>query len=83
MTDHPETKGTIQGRLDVLRKQLVSEQNSVQYYLTLLEKTNEDSEENIGARRIYQDLHEEEKKHVKFFEEQIKFWEQKLEEASE
>lgn len=62
MSAHTETVKTIQGRLDVLEKSLVSEENSVQYYQTLLEKTPEDSEENLGARRMYEDLREEEKK---------------------
>ena len=61
MKFHDETTKTIKSRLDVLNKGLVSENNSVQYYKTLTEKTPEDTEENIGARRMYQELMEEEK----------------------
>ena len=61
MNFHDETTKTIKSRLDVLNKGLVSENNSVQYYKTLTEKTPEDTEENIGARRMYQELMEEEK----------------------
>lgn len=75
-----ETVKTVQGRLDILRKSIVSEENSVNYYKTLLEKTPEDSEENIGIRRMYTDLMEEEKQHVERFRELISQWETKLKE---
>ncbi|MCH8209555.1 MAG: hypothetical protein IIA62_10970 [Nitrospinae bacterium] len=80
MSAHTETVKTIQGRLDILEKSLVSEENSVQYYQTLLEKTPEDSEENLGARRMYEDLREEEKTHVQAIRNFIAHWEKKLEE---
>lgn len=75
-----ETVGSIKGRLNILRKGIVSEENSVNYYKTLLEKTPEDSEENIGIRRMYSDLMEEEKQHVERFRELIALWESKLKE---
>lgn len=75
-----ETVKTIQGRLDVLKKSLVSEENSVQYYQTLLEKTSEDTEEKVGARRMYEDLREEEKGHVQAIQNYITKWEKRLEE---
>ena len=60
MDANQETVKSVTGRLNVLRKGLVSEGNSVQYYQTLVEKTPEDSEENIGARRMYEEMiHEE------------------------
>ncbi|MFT4578905.1 MAG: rubrerythrin [Nitrospinales bacterium] len=75
-----ETIRSVQGRLGILRKSIVSEENSVNYYKTLLEKTPEDSEENIGIRRMYADLMEEEKQHVERFRELISQWENKLHE---
>jgi rubrerythrin len=75
-----ETIKSVQGRLNILRKGIVSEENSVNYYKTLLEKTPEDSEENIGIRRMYADLMEEEKQHVERFRELISQWENKLKE---
>ncbi len=73
-----ETIKSVQGRLNILRKGIVSEENSVNYYKTLLEKTSEDTEENIGIRRMYADLMEEEKQHVERFRELISLWENKL-----
>ncbi len=73
-----ETVGTIRARLNILAKSLVSESNSVSYYETLLEKTPEDSEENIGIRRMYEDLREEETKHVAKIESWIQHWESEL-----
>ena len=49
-----ETVKTIQARLDVLKKSLVSEENSVQYYETLLEKTPADTQENHLGLEILQ-----------------------------
>lgn len=80
MEPDKETPETIQARLDVLRKGIVSEENSVNYYQTLIEKTPEDSETNIGMRRMYTDLMLEEKKHVERFRELISKWEQRLKE---
>ena len=74
-----ETRTTIQARLKVLNKSLLSEENSVQYYQTLLENTPQDTEEKIGERRVYEDLKEEEKKHVKTIKDMIRHWEKKLE----
>ena len=73
-----ENKITIQARLRILNKSLVSEENSVQYYQTLLENTAPDSEEKIGERRMYEDLQEEEKKHVQVLRDMIQYWEDKL-----
>ncbi len=75
-----ETPETVQARLDVLRKGIVSEENSVNYYQTLIDKTPEDSDANIGIRRMYQELMSEEKKHVERFRELILEWEEKLKE---
>jgi len=80
MESDKETPETVQARLDVLRKGIVSEENSVNYYQTLIEKTVEDSDANIGMRRMYHDLMLEEKKHVERFRELIQQWEQKLKE---
>ena len=73
-----ENKVTIQARLKVLNKSLVSEENSVQYYQTLLENTAQDSDEKIGERRMYESLRAEEKKHVQVIRDLIKHWENKL-----
>ena len=73
-----ENKVTIQARLRVLNKSLVSEENSVQYYQTLLENTAQDSGEKIGERRMYEDLQKEERKHVQVLRELIQYWEDKL-----
>lgn len=73
-----ENKVTIQARLKVLNKSLVSEENSVQYYQTLLENTAQDSDEKIGERRMYEGLQAEEKKHVQVIRDLIKHWESKL-----
>ena len=78
MESNKETRGTVQGRLEVLRKGIVSEENSVNYYQTLIDKTPEDSDVNEGMRRMYYDLMLEEKKHVERFRELISQWEQKL-----
>ena len=78
MESNKETHGAVQGRLDVLRKGIVSEENSVNYYQTLIEKTPEDSDVNEGMRRMYYDLMLEEKKHVERFRELISQWEKKL-----
>ena len=73
MENDKETPKTIQARLDVLRKGIVSEENSVHYYQTLIEKTPEYTESNIGMRRMYSDLMLEEKKHVERFRELVTF----------
>ncbi len=78
MESNKETHGTVQGRLDVLRKGIVNEENSVNYYQTLIDKTPEDSDVNEGMRRMYYDLMLEEKKHVERFRELISQWEKKL-----
>ena len=78
MESNKETHGTVQGRLEVLRKSIVSEENSVNYYQTLIDKTPEDSDVNEGMRRMYYDLMLEEKKHVERFRELISQWEKKL-----
>ncbi len=77
-----ETKATIQARLNVLNKSLLSEENSVQYYQTLLENTSPDNEEKIGEWRIYEDLQTEEKKHVKVIRDMIQRWERELKKVS-
>lgn len=73
-----ETPGTIRGRLNVLEKGLISEENSVQYYQSLIDKNPAGDEESIGARRMYEALKAEEIKHVQHFRDQIDFWENKL-----
>ena len=78
MESNKENLGTVQGRLDVLRKGIVSEENSVSYYQALVNKTPEDSDVKKGMRRMYYDLMLEEKKHVTCFRELISKWEQKL-----
>jgi rubrerythrin len=80
METNKETLASVQSRLDVLRKGIISEENSVNYYLTLIEKTPEDSEVNIGKCRMYYDLMLEEKKHVEHFGDLIYKWEQILKE---
>jgi len=79
MTDQADTIESIQGRLDILTKGLVSEENSVQYYETLLEKTPSDSQENIGIKRMYEELRQEEIKHVEKFKSLIAHWNEQLE----
>lgn len=78
MENEKETVGSIQGRLEILYKGVISEENSVQYYESLIEKTSGDSEEDLGKRRMYADLKQEEMKHVERFRELIKHWEEKL-----
>jgi len=73
-----ETKATIQARLKILNKSLVSEENSVQYYQTLQDNTPSDSDEKIGERRMYEDLQTEEKKHVEVIRSMITHWENQL-----
>ena len=51
-----ETIRSVQARLNILRKGIVSDKNSVNYYKTLLKKTPEEKEENIGIRCMYADL---------------------------
>ena len=73
-----ETKESIQARLNVLSKSLVGEENSVAYYETLLEKTPSDTEENLGTRRMYAELRDEEKKHVTTLQSFMEHWESEL-----
>ena len=80
MEPDKETLETVKARLDVLRKGIISEENSVNYYKTLIEKTPEDSDANIGMRRMYYGLMLEEKKHVERFRELINEWQQRLKE---
>jgi rubrerythrin len=75
MESDDETPETVKARLDVLRKGIISEENSVNYYQTLIDKTSEDSDSNIGMRRMYYELMMEEKLHVKRFHELILKWE--------
>lgn len=78
-----ETVESIKARLVVLEKALVSEHNSVAYYRTLIDNTPEETEENIGARRIYAELREEEKKHVQVIQDLLDHWQAKLKEIGE
>ena len=80
MEQGEENKTTIQARLKVLNKSLVSEENSVQYYQTLLKNTAPDSDEQIGERRMYEDLQAEEEKHVQTIRDMIQYWESRLKE---
>lgn len=59
---------------------MISEENSVQYYESLMEKNPGDSEKEIGKRRMYADLKQEEMKHVETFRSLIKHWEEQLRE---
>lgn len=78
MENDKETAGTIQARLEILYKGVISEENSVQYYETLIQKASGDSDEVIGQRRMYEDLKQEELKHVERFRTLIAHWEEKL-----
>ncbi len=78
MDTREETKTTIQARLKILNKSLVSDENSVQYYQTLLDNTPSDSEEKIGEWRMYEELQTEEKKHVEVIRGMITHWENQL-----
>ncbi len=78
MENEKETAGTIQARLEILYKGVISEENSVQYYETLIQKASGDSDEIIGQRRMYEDLRQEELKHVERFKTLIAHWEEKL-----
>jgi len=73
-----ETKETIRARLNILEKSLVSERNSVSYYETLIEKTPGNSEEDIGSKRMYEDLRDEEIQHVAKIESLIQHWKAEL-----
>jgi len=83
MNTNEETRETIQGRLKVLNKSVVSEQNSVQYYQTLLENTPQDHPESVGERRMYQDLLREEENHVRVIQNMIQHWESQLKNLKE
>ena len=78
MENQKETTTTIKARLEILYKGVISEENSVQYYETLVEKTSGDSEEEIGKRRMYDELRQEELKHVEKFKSLIAYWESEL-----
>lgn len=78
MENEKETAGTINARLEILYKGVISEENSVQYYETLIEKSSDDSDEAIGQRRMYADLRQEELKHVEKFKSLIAHWEEQL-----
>jgi len=83
MENEKETSRTIQARLEILYKGVISEENSVQYYETLIEKSSGDTEEAIGMRRMYEDLRQEESKHVEKFKSFILHWEEKLRQLAE
>ncbi len=83
MENEKETSRTIQARLEILYKGVISEENSVQYYETLIEKSSGDTEEAIGMRRMYEDLRQEEIKHVEKFKSVILHWEDKLRQLAE
>ena len=78
MENEKETTGTIKARLEILYKGVISEENSVQYYETLVEKTSGESEKEIGKRRMYDELRQEELKHVEKFKSLIAHWENEL-----
>ena len=78
MNKGEENKVTIQARLKILNKSLVSEENSVQYYQTLLDNTSPDSDEKIGERWMYEDLQAEERNHVQVIQNMILHWESEL-----
>ena len=48
-----ETPETVQARLGVLRKGIISEENSANYYKSIVDKSPEDSDTNIGMKRMY------------------------------
>jgi rubrerythrin len=73
-----ETTTTIEARLEILYKGVISEENSVQYYETLVEKILGNSEEETGQRRMYDELRQEELKHVEKFKSLIAYWESEL-----
>ena len=83
MENEKETVGTVKSRLEILYKGVISEENSVQYYETLIEKTSGDSEEEVGKRRMYEELKQEELQHVEKFKSLISHWEEKLRQLSE
>jgi len=83
MENKKETTGTINARLEILYKGVISEENSVQYYEALVEKTSGDSEEDIGRRRMYEELKREERKHVEKFKSLIAHWESELAQLAE
>jgi len=82
MAAEEETCETIQGRLNVLAKSLVSERNSVLYYDTLIQKTDDSDSVGKGTRRMYAELRDEEKKHVQTIQSMIEYWEQRLKELN-
>ena len=79
MEPNKEAPESIEGRLGLLCKGIVSEENSVNYYQTLIDKTPENLEVNKGFGRMYYDLMLEERNHVARFHELISFWEKNLE----
>ena len=78
MGPEKETAESIESRINVLKKALVSEENSVLYYQTLIEKTQGDSEAERGTRRMYEDLEQEEIKHVKTIRSLLEYWTERL-----
>jgi len=78
MENENETTATIQARLEILYKGVISEENSVQYYETLIEKSAGNSDEAIGQRHMYEELKQEELKHVEKFKSLITHWEEAL-----
>ena len=73
-----ETPETVQAHFGVLRKGIISKENYTNYYKSIVDKRPEDSDTNIGMKRIYQDLLLEEKQHVERFSELILKWENRL-----
>ena len=73
-----ETPETVQAQFGVLRKGIISKENYTNYYKSIVDKRPEDSDTNIGMKRIYQDLLLEEKQHVERFSELILKWENRL-----
>ncbi len=83
MENEKETTAMIKARLEILYKGVISEENSVQYYETLVEKTSGESEEEVGRRRMYEELKSEELKHVEKFKSLISYWENELGQLAE
>ena len=73
-----ETPETVQAQFGVLRKGIISEKNYANYYKSIVDKSPEDSDTNIGMKRMYEDLLLEEKQHVERFRDLILIWENRL-----
>jgi len=80
MKQNFETVDTVQGRLEVLNKSLISEENSVQYYETSVRKDTQRLRTKYWETPHIRRTASRGKKHVATIQALLDYWESKLDE---